>query len=67
MALFLVQHGLSLSKDQDPEKGLSEKGIENTQKIADVAKFYDIQVSKIVHSGKKEQKKQLQFFLIHLE
>ncbi len=56
MALFLVQHGLSLSKDQDPEKGLSEKGIENTQKIADVAKFYDIQASKIVHSGKKRTK-----------
>ncbi len=63
MALFLVQHGLSLSKDQDPEKGLSEKGIENTQKIADVAKFYNIQVSKIVHSGKKRTKETSSIFL----
>jgi phosphohistidine phosphatase len=56
MALFLVQHGLSLPKDQDPEKGLSKKGVENTKKIAEVAKFYEIQVSTIVHSGKKRAK-----------
>ncbi len=32
MALFLAQHGLSLPKDKDPEKGLSEKGLENTKR-----------------------------------
>lgn len=53
MALFLVQHGLSLSKDQDPEKGLSENGNQDTRRIADVAKHYAIPVAKIVHSGKK--------------
>jgi len=53
MALFLVQHGLSLPKDQDPEKGLSKKGFEDTQRIAKVAKSYGIPVSKIVQSGKK--------------
>ncbi len=53
MALFLVQHGLSLSKDKDPEKGLSNAGKEDTRRIADVAKTYTISVAKIVHSGKK--------------
>ncbi|MFH2057477.1 MAG: phosphohistidine phosphatase SixA [Pseudomonadota bacterium] len=53
MALFLVQHGICLSKDKDPEKGLSEKGIEQTKLIATVAKNYQIPVKKIVHSGKK--------------
>jgi len=53
MALFLVQHGLSLSKDKDPEKGLSDAGKEDTRRIADVAKTYAISVAKIVHSGKK--------------
>ena len=38
MALFLVQHGLSLSKEKDPEKGLSNAGKEDTRRIADVAK-----------------------------
>jgi len=52
MALFLVQHGLSLSKEIDPERGLSEEGIATTQRIADVAKHYEIPVKKICHSGK---------------
>ena len=52
MALFLVQHGLSLPKEKDPEKGLSDKGLEDTKRIADIAKAYKIPVSKIVHSGK---------------
>ena len=53
MALFLVQHGLSLSKEIDPERGLSEEGIATAQRIADVAKHYEIPVAKICHSGKK--------------
>ncbi len=53
MALFLVQHGISASKDMDPERGLSELGTEKTNLIAMVAKGYKIPVQKIVHSGKK--------------
>ncbi len=53
MAIYLVQHGLSLPKDQDPEKGLTGPGKEDTLKIADVAKFYQISVEKIWQSGKK--------------
>lgn len=53
MAIFLVQHGKSLTKDIDPEKGLSEEGISETQRIADVAKGYGVSVSLIRHSGKK--------------
>ena len=67
MALFLVQHGLSLSKDQDPEKGLSKEGFENTLKIADVAKFYEINVSMVVHSGKKRAKETAFIFREALE
>ena len=53
MALFLVQHGISAPKDRDPEKGLSDLGREETNRIAQVAKGYKIPVQKIVHSGKK--------------
>ncbi len=53
MALFLVQHGICLPKDKDPEKGLSEAGIEETHRLAPVAKGYKIPVAKIFHSGKK--------------
>ena len=53
MALFLVQHGLSASKEIDPERGLTDIGREETNRIALVAKEYKIPVQKIVHSGKK--------------
>lgn len=53
MALYLVQHGLSLPKDVDPEKGLSTEGMETVQRIAEVARSYGIHVNRIVHSGKK--------------
>lgn len=53
MAIYLVQHGLSLSKDQDPERGLSEKGVAETRRIAEVARGYNVTVSAVFHSGKK--------------
>ena len=63
MAIFLVQHGKSLSRDQDPEKGLSEKGKTETARIAGVARRdYEIPVSKIVHSGKKRAKQTAEIF-----
>jgi phosphohistidine phosphatase len=52
MALFLVQHGKSLPKDKDPNKGLSKEGTAETERIAGVAGGYQIPVSRIVHSGK---------------
>ena len=53
MAILLVQHGISASKDVDPEKGLIGQGRVETERIAQVAKGYSIKVEKIVHSGKK--------------
>ena len=52
MAIYLVQHGKSLSKEQDPRKGLSEQGVAEAQRIAQVAAQYGVRVSRIVHSGK---------------
>ena len=53
MALFLVQHGISASKDVDSEKELTSQGRVETERIAQVAAGYGIKVGKIVHSGKK--------------
>lgn len=52
MALYLVQHGLSLSKQEDPRKGLTDLGREQTARIARVAADYHLTVSLIMHSGK---------------
>ncbi len=52
MALYLIQHGKSLPKDQDPDQGLSEEGIAETERIANLAKDYGVTVSQIRHSVK---------------
>jgi phosphohistidine phosphatase len=62
MALFLVQHGICRPKDKDPEKGLSEIGIEETHRLAPVAKGYKIPVSQIGHSGKKRARQTAEIY-----
>jgi phosphohistidine phosphatase len=52
MALYLVQHGKSLPKDVDLDQGLSQEGISEVERIADVARGYAVEVSQIVHSQK---------------
>ena len=53
MALYLVQHGKSLSKEEDPEQGLSMEGSADVTRIAQVAKTYGVRPAAILHSGKK--------------
>ncbi len=52
MAIYLVQHGKSLSKEVDPSRGLSEEGIAETKRIGDVARGYRVNIRKICHSSK---------------
>ena len=52
MTLYLVQHGLSLPKDEDPQKGISVEGRAATERIAEVAQGYGVRVDTILHSGK---------------
>ncbi len=67
MALFLVQHGKSAPKTQDPEKGLSDEGRAETLRLAPVAKGYDIPVSRIFHSGKARAKQTAELYHDALE
>lgn len=53
MALYVVQHGKSLPKAQDPQKGLSEEGVREVERMAQVASQYQVKVQRIEHSGKK--------------
>jgi phosphohistidine phosphatase len=62
MALFLVQHGKSLSKDIDPNQGLSEEGIAETQRIAEVARGYNVNVRSIKHSVKTRARTTAEIF-----
>jgi len=67
MALYLVQHGKSLSKEVDPQKGLSEQGSAEVKRIADAAKGYNVQVGSICHSGKTRARQTAEIFASALE
>ncbi len=62
MALFLVQHGKSLSKDIDPEQDLSKEGILEVEQIANTARRNGIRVSRIEHSEKKRAQRTAEIF-----
>ena len=62
MALYLVQHGKSLPKNEDINEGLSEKGIADVKRIAEVARQYGIKVSGILHSGKTRARQTAQIY-----
>ena len=62
MALYLIQHGKSLSKDQDPDQGLSAEGIAETERMAKLSKDYDVAVSQIRHSVKTRARQTAEIF-----
>ncbi|MGD2185906.1 MAG: phosphohistidine phosphatase SixA [Desulfobacterales bacterium] len=62
MALYLIQHGKSLPKDQDPDQGLSEEGIAETERMANLAKDHGITVSQIRHSVKTRARQTAEIF-----
>jgi len=62
MALYLVQHGKSLAKELDPERGLSPVGFSETEKMAEFAFQQGLVVNTIFHSGKKRAEQSAQLF-----
>jgi len=52
MKLYLVQHADAASKDEDPKRPLSEKGLSDTANMAAFLFAADVSVDEIVHSGK---------------
>jgi phosphohistidine phosphatase len=53
MRLYLVQHGQALPKEANPERPLSEPGQTDINRLARFLQKADIQVSQVIHSGKK--------------
>jgi phosphohistidine phosphatase len=67
MALYLVQHGKNLSENLDIHEGLSEEGIAEVKRIAEVARQYGVKVSNILHSGKTRARQTAQIFASSLD
>jgi phosphohistidine phosphatase len=52
MRIYLARHGDALSKHQDPERPLSEKGRIQVAQVADVLGQIGAKVDRMLHSGK---------------
>ncbi len=67
MPLYLVQHARALTRDEDPRRPLSEAGVAEVTRIAEVAAGYDVQVRRICHSGKRRARQTAEILARHLE
>jgi phosphohistidine phosphatase len=50
--VYLVQHGRSKSEEEDPQRGLTDKGIGEVQNVADFLRPLELGVDAVWHSGK---------------
>jgi len=68
MYLYLVQHAEAKPKEIDPDRSLSENGIETAEKVASfVGGHSDIRLTTIVHSGKKRALQTAEIFAEKLQ
>jgi phosphohistidine phosphatase len=52
MNIYLMQHGNPVSKEENPERPLSDKGKEDVERVASFLMNAGIKVDSILHSGK---------------
>lgn len=52
MRIYLARHGDALSKQQNPERPLSENGRKQVSHVADILEQIGASVDRVVHSGK---------------
>jgi phosphohistidine phosphatase len=50
--LYLVQHGEALPEEVDPDRHLSEKGLQDVEKVARFLRPLKLSVAEVWHSGK---------------
>ena len=67
MALYLVQHGKCLSKEQDPEQSLSQVGIEEVNRICSHMAAHAVDVGSIEHSVKKRARQTAEYLAAALK
>ena len=66
--LYLVQHAEAKRKEEDPERHITERGKEETEKIAQfLASKIKGEIEKIIHSTKIRAKETAEIFAKYLE
>ena len=67
MHVYLVQHGLAKSKDEDPERPLTAAGREEAERVARAAAAAGVEPARILHSGKTRAEQTAEIFAAHLK
>ena len=62
MRVYLVQHAEAKSKEEDPERRITERGKEETRRIAEFLKKAGVKVDAIYHSTKTRAKETAEIF-----
>jgi phosphohistidine phosphatase len=52
MRVYLVQHGESRSEEEDPQRHLTDRGIDEVQHVADFLRLLELAVDTVWHSDK---------------
>ena len=67
MLLYLIQHAEAKKEEEDPLRGLTDKGFQDTKKSAAYAADLRLRASKIFHSGKTRAMQTAQVLAEHLK
>ena len=66
MKLYLMQHGKSVSKEEDPERPLASQGADEVMEIAEFLSKVGVRVSRVIHSGKTRAKQTAEIIISRL-
>ncbi len=67
MFLYLVQHGEAKSEEEDPARGLTEKGVQDVRLVSAYAEILNLKVNGIFHSGKARAMQTAKILADHLK
>jgi phosphohistidine phosphatase len=67
MKLYLMQHGVAVAKEQDPDRPLSEQGGRDVMAMADFLRGAGVKPKRVVHSGKLRARQSAEIAAAQLE
>jgi phosphohistidine phosphatase len=67
MFLYLVRHGEAKKEEEDPERGLTDKGMQDVRKIAAYTEKFNLRVDEIFHSVKARAQQTTKILAEHLK
>jgi phosphohistidine phosphatase len=67
MFLYLVQHGEAKKEEEDPARGLTDRGMQDVRTVSAYVMKMKLRVSQIFHSGKTRAMQTAQLFSDYLK